>query len=161
MRLSLRTNLVSSMVLLAFVTLGVTATLLTQNSVDKLTTDASAYRRMVLSSFIRMTDNMLDRMKEGMSFVGKILPQKEIPMQERQEQIKNWMKSSQSMSKLGVYNRRGARVATLQIKESAKNHLLAPPDRLTAEQMKELKLKKTTRDNMKAHSVWIPTRLDI
>ncbi len=141
MRLSLRTKLVGSMLLLSFTILGVTATLLTQKSVGKLTTDANSYRRLVLTSFIQKTNSMVERVQEGMLFVGRLLPRQDLDAEERKQRVVNWMESSQYVSQIAIYHPKGPRVQTILWKE--KHGQLKPPDRLTSAQIAKLKVRRT------------------
>lgn len=129
------------MLTLSLLILIVTTTLITQYSVDRLKGDAESYRFMVLGAFTMLTNNVLDTVRDGMSFLGRLLPRQDLSKEERGRRVLEWMKSSDYIHKLAVFHPKGHRLFIAQWKE--KKHRLVPPARLSPDMMKQAMIQNT------------------
>lgn len=140
-RLSLRTKLIGSLLLLSVGILIASTSLLSRYSVDRLKDDAASYRFLVLGSFTLMMNSTLDTVREGMSFLGRLLARRELSIEERTKRIQDWMKSSEYLSKISVFHPQGNKLFTVSWKE--KKHSLDAPSSLSSAMMKQAMIQNT------------------
>ncbi len=141
MRVRLRTKLVGSMLTLSLLILVVTTTLITQYSMDRLKGDAESYRFMVLGAFTMLSNSVLDTVRDGMSFLGRLLPRDDLSEVERERRVLDWMKSSDYIHKIAMFHPDGRRLFVAHWKE--KQHKLTPPSRLSPAMMKRAMVQNT------------------